>query len=230
MKSKLRSCLHGDIVSEAGPGRQASVTDICHAMPCHACLHAQSGRRCSNRSGFCSHVKGCVDRLHPCTSLETSIFTWEQCRFDLRKHPAHVAWTRVTLTFSGRLAPFSSVQSVPWHAHPPAALAQVSAGSTRRHAIRTRPTGVRGDHVGGPGNPHRHPSCNGIGATCPVRCHANAPSLGDQGGDAVMPHPDWLPIGGTSPRGKQDPLNLQSHDCPLSSVLTRPSGSSLRQA
>ena len=28
-----------------------------------------------------------------------------------------------------------------------------------------------------------------------------------------MEDPDWLPIGGTSPRGKQDPLNLQSHDC-----------------
>ena len=39
---------------------------------------------------------------------------------------------------------------------------------------------------------------------------------------------DWLPIGGTSPRGKQDPLNLQSYNYPLSSVLTRPSGSSLR--
>ena len=35
---------------------------------------------------------------------------------------------------------------------------------------------------------------------------------------------DWLPIGRTSPGGKQDPLNLQSHDHPLISALTRPSG------
>ena len=48
---------------------------------------------------------------------------------------------------------------------------------------------------------------------------------GEEGEDAVA---DWLPIGGTSPRGKQDPLNLQSYSYPLSSVLTRPSGSSLR--
>ena len=37
------------------------------------------------------------------------------------------------------------------YAHPPKALAQVSAGSTRRHTGRIRPTGVCGDHVGGPG-------------------------------------------------------------------------------
>ena len=40
----------------------------------------------------------------------------------------------------------------------------------------------------------------------------------------------WLigkPIGIASLRGKQDPLNLQSHDYPLGSVLTRPSESSV---
>ena len=39
---------------------------------------------------------------------------------------------------------------------------------------------------------------------------------------------DWYPIGMTSPRGNQDPLNLQSYSYALGSVLTRPSGSSRR--
>ena len=61
-------------------------------------------------------------------------------RCDLRKDPAYVL---------GRV--YRRV-AVPWHTRtPPMALAQVSAGSTRRHTGRTRPTGVCGDHVGGPG-------------------------------------------------------------------------------
>ena len=31
----------------------------------------------------------------------------------------------------------------------------------------------------------------------------------------------WLPIGGTSPRGKQDPLNLHSYNYPLSAKAGR---------
>ena len=61
------------------------------------------------------------------------------------------------------------------------------------------------------------------------QCMAKFPNLMQVAGRALSTDTaDWLPIGGTSPRGKQDPLNLQSYNYPLSSVLTRPSGSSLR--
>ena len=77
---------------------------------CITCLHARSGRRCSNRMGCPSHVKGCVDRLRPCTSLE--IFTCDGHPVRFEKGPGLCAWTRVTLTFSGRVA-------VPWHTRTP---------------------------------------------------------------------------------------------------------------
>ena len=55
------------------------------------------------------------------------------------------------------------------HAHPPKALAQVSAGSTRRHTGRTRPTGVCGDHVGGPGTYARAQAAMALAAHASVR-------------------------------------------------------------
>ena len=59
---------------------------------------------------------------------------------------------------------------LPWHTRtPPMALAQVSAGSTRRHTGRTRPTGVCGDHVGGPGTYARAQAAMALAAHASVR-------------------------------------------------------------
>ena len=58
------------------------------------------------------------------------------------------------------------------HAHPPVALAQVSAGSTRRHTGRARPTGACGDHVGGPGTHARTQAAMALAAHASVLRHA----------------------------------------------------------
>ena len=79
------------------------------------------------------------------------------------KGPGLCAWTRVILIFCRRVA-------VPWHTRtPPMALAQVSAGSTRRHTGRTRPTGVCGDHVGGPETYARAQAAMALAAHASVR-------------------------------------------------------------